>query len=290
MEQTFDNTETYNPNEYQLILNQMEEFLSSVSSLDSISCDFNIKILELIFTQNNKKEKITFFLDLQKLLKRKSKLSAQNLDKLLKDYVLKLPRNVIEDEKRFNEHIFMKFLNGKLILLTDFDEIFVGLLTKNNSINLQNTIIKLLTSLILEQHVLNPQNLAIIPLLQNILENRENVARDLPAFFEELKKERYNTFVNPNLNFQLNKKENLANVDVQNYINAVTHIFGEYDKQFYEIVVEKFEKWLLLSTENQITAYIHDLESSFVSKLDENFKKFFVYVIDICINRALDSL
>ena len=147
-----------------------------------------------------------------------------------------------------------------------------------------------MNSLIIEQHVLNPQNLAVIQILQNILESRENVSKELPGFFEELKKEKISNFASTNMSFPPSKKEIPAHVDVQTYINAVTYIFGEYDKQFYEIVVEKFEKWLLLSTESQITTYIHDLESSFVSKLDENFKKFFVYMIDICVNRALDSL
>jgi hypothetical protein len=273
-----------------MLLNQTEEFLNSINSLDNLSCDLAIKILELIFSQLNKKEKLAFFFDLIKLIRRKAKQSVQSLDKLLKEYIQKLSRAVVEDEKRFNDAMIMKLLNMKLILLTDLDEIFSSLLTKNNSINLQNTVIKLMNSLILEQHVLNPQNLAMIQILQNILESRENVSKELPGFFEELKKEKMNNFINPNLNFPTNKKEIPANVDVQSYINAVTYIFGEYDKQLYEVVVEKFDKWLLLSTENQITAYIHDLESSFVSKLDENFKKFFVYVIDICVNRALDSL
>lgn len=285
MEQTFDNNEIYNPSENQHLFNQAEDFLSSINSLEILILDLDLEILDLIFSQPNKKEKLGFFTELLKLLKGKSKLSAPKLDKFLKDYIQKLPGNIIDDEKRFNDVIFVKFLNGKLVLLTDLDEMFCELLSKNNSLNLQNTIIKLLTSLILEQHVLNPQNLNMISILQNILENRENVSKELGVFFEELRKEKNN------VNIQINRKtNNIINADVQSYMNAVTYIFGEYDKQFYEVVMEKFEKWLLLSTENQITAYIHDLESSFVSKLDENFKKFFVYVIDICVNRALDSL
>ena len=290
LEQTLDNSESYTQNEYQTLLGQTEEFISSITSIDNIVCELSVKILELIFSQPNKKEKLTFFLDLQKILKRKAKFSAPNLDKLLKEYIQKLPRNIIEDEKRFSDVLFMKLLNGKLILLTELDEIFAGLLSKNASINLQNTIVKLLNSLILEQHVLNPQSMLTMTLLQNIIEAKENVSKELILFLDELKKEKINIFSNPNINFALNKKDNSINLDLQNYINAVTYIFGEYDQQFYEVVIEKFERWLLLSTENQITSYIHDLESSFVSKLDENFKKFFVYVIDICVNRALDSL
>ena len=290
MENALDNTDSFSPNEYQLFLNQTEEFLSSINSLDSLSPELVSKILELVFSQVNKKEKLAFFFELIKLVRRKSKQSVQSIDKIIKETIQKLPRNIIEDEKRLNDALFMKLLNTKLILLTDLDEIFSSLLAKSNSINLQNIVIRLMNSLIIEQHVLNPQNLAVIQILQNILESRENVSKELPGFFEELKKEKISNFASTNMSFPPSKKEIPAHVDVQTYINAVTYIFGEYDKQFYEIVVEKFEKWLLLSTESQITTYIHDLESSFVSKLDENFKKFFVYMIDICVNRALDSL
>ena len=290
MENSLDNADSFSPNEYQILLNQTEEFLNSISSLDSLSPELVSKILELVFSQVNKKEKLAFFFELIKLVRRKSKQSVQSIDKILKETIQKLPRNIIEDEKRLNDALFMKLLNTKLILLTDLDEILSSLLAKSNSLNLQNTAIRLMNSLIIEQHVLNPQNLALIQILQNILESRENVSKELPGFFEELKKEKMSNFASTNMSFPPSKKEIPAHVDVQTYINAVTYIFGEYDKQFYEVVVEKFEKWLLLSTESQITTYIHDLESSFVSKLDENFKKFFVYMIDICVNRALDSL
>lgn len=290
MEQTFDGPESFSANDIQILYSQTEEFLTTINSLDSLAWELASKILELIFSQTNRKEKLTFFVDLLKILKRKAKNSSGNLERFLKEYLQKLPRNVLEDEKRFNDLLIMKFLNGKLILLSDLDEILAGILSKCISLNVQNTIIKLLSSLILDQHVLNPQTMAVIPLLQNALESKEQpIIKELPMFFEELKKERSGS-AGPNMGFSSNKKESAANADVQSYINAVTLIFGEYDKQFYEVVVEKFDKWLLLSTEVQITAYIHDLESSFVSKLDENFKKFFVYVIDICVNRALDSL
>lgn len=290
MEQTFDIPENFSNNEIQLLYSQTEEFLSSISSLDSIAVEIASKILELIFSQQNRKEKLSFFIDLLKILKRKAKSVSQNIEKFLKDYLQKLPRSVLEDDKRFNDLIIMKFLNAKLILLIDLDEILAGVLSKNCLINVQNTIIKLLSSLILDQHVLNVQTMTVVPLLQEVLEGKDPIAKDLANFLEELKKEKNNNFTNTNANFSSNKKEMVVNADVQNYINAVTLIFGEYDKQFYEVVVEKFDKWLLLSTEIQISSYIHDLESSFVSKLDENFKKFFVYVIDICVNRALDSL
>lgn len=290
MEQTFDIPENFSNNESQLLYSQTEEFLSSISSLDSIAVEIASKILELIFSQQNRKEKLSFFIELLKILKRKAKSVSQNIEKFLKDYLQKLPRSVLEDDKRFNDLIIMKFLNAKLILLIDLDEILAGVLSKNCLINVQNTIIKLLSSLILDQHVLDVQTMTVVPLLQEVLERKDPIAKDLANFLEELKKEKNNNFPNPNANFSNSKKEMVVNADVQNYINAVTLIFGEYDKQFYEIVVEKFDKWLLLSTEIQISSYIHDLESSFVSKLDENFKKFFVYVIDICVNRALDSL
>lgn len=290
MEQTFDIPENFSANEIQLLYSQTEEFFSSISSLDSIAVEIASKILELIFSQQNRKEKLSFFIDLLKILKRKAKAASQNMEKFLKDYLQKLPRLVLEDEKRFNDLIIMKFLNAKLILLTDLDEILAGVLSKNCLISVQNTIIKLLSSLILDQHVLNVQTMTVVPLLQEVLEGKDPIAKDLANFLEELKKEKNSNFANANTNFSINKKEMALNADVQNYINAVTLIFGEYDKQFYEIVVEKFDKWLLLSTEMQISSYIHDLETSFVSKLDENFKKFFVYVIDICVNRALDSL
>lgn len=55
--------------------------------------------------------------------------------------------------------------------------------------------------------------------------------------------------------------------------------------------MEKFLEWLQISTERQITVYIKDLEKTVFSKMEDGqTKKFFVYAIEICVNRALDSL
>jgi len=50
------------------------------------------------------------------------------------------------------------------------------------------------------------------------------------------------------------------------------------------------EEWLTLKTESQISSYIKKLETEILPKGDDNIQKFFIYVTDICLNYAMDSI
>ena len=81
-----------------------------------------------------------------------------------------------------------------------------------------------------------------------------------------------------------------AELDLQNSLDAVQSIFGQIDSNFYELAIRKFDDWLSLTTESQISTYIKNLETTVLLKGDENLQKFFAFVTDICVNHALDSL
>ena len=78
--------------------------------------------------------------------------------------------------------------------------------------------------------------------------------------------------------------------DLQQYLRQVSKFFAVFDHIFNENVKEKFLEWMQISTEKEITVLIRDLERNIFSKGDEQRKKFFVYAIEISVNRSLESM
>jgi hypothetical protein len=63
----------------------------------------------------------------------------------------------------------------------------------------------------------------------------------------------------------------------------------EKDFGLQELVKQKFNEWLQISTQSQITAYIKDLEQTILLKGSENLQRFFVSITEAAITKALDS-
>lgn len=69
----------------------------------------------------------------------------------------------------------------------------------------------------------------------------------------------------------------------------ITKQENEKENNFYQLVKHRFDEWLQITTESQISQYIKNLEQNILLKGSENLQKFFVIIIETAINKALQS-
>jgi uncharacterized membrane protein len=268
--------------ELQNMLKTVEEFISNVKSVEGIDFELAQKIVFSLFLKVNSNEKIQFYIEVLVLLRNRHGMNKVALAKDIKLFISSMDKSILDDSKKFNMFVMMSLLKKQLLNLRDFDEVFAELLERYPSLIVLQCLVRTLRACIFEEKMLQPNCFQLCLDRLNLINSQDP---EIKAFLEDIK-----NFSTNSLNNQISRsRQTQPDYDLQNYLIAVRNIFGEPNTEFYDQVVQEFEKWLSLTSEQQITQFIKNLENSPLLKGEENLQKFYVFVTDICITNALCS-
>ena len=132
-----------------------------------------------------------------------------------------------------------------------------------------------------------PQNFRrSLDVLQQLYEGKESLNSDIASFLQDYGVSAAEGQKAPQA---VQKAASLEDVELRETLNIVKQLFVQLDTKFCNLTLEQFEVFLELTTDQQITLYIQQLESSILLRGNENLQKFFVFVAYFAVNNCLQS-
>mgnify|MGYP001181065392 CR=1 FL=1 len=222
-------------------------------------------------------EKLTVYLDLLALLK---KHYDSNLGGEIMEWILD------PQEKRAIKHeIIMIFIRKNFISVSEFDDAFADALEKHNQMSpFFCSLAKIIQTMVFEEKLLGIEQFQRS--LDQINKNKKNLIEipELKKFFEDF--ERFKIFTS---NEQARYHTTAQYQETQSLNpNIITTIFNEKESEFFKICAQKLYEWLPLSDQDEIQEYSKGLFDLLQGQSD-TILKFFVFTIDISVDRALES-
>jgi uncharacterized protein YlbG (UPF0298 family) len=156
------------------------DFIKALKNFDELAADLNVQIYQIMFLRTNSMKKIAYFIELLHFIKNST--MKQN-NKLLKEFIEKLPDQILQSEEIFQSYVFLKFIKRNILWINEFDELFAGLVRKGHA-SIQICLIRVIKELVFNEKIMILQN------FQQSLESLKkfkHVCKESIAFFEEIK-------------------------------------------------------------------------------------------------------
>ena len=99
-------------------------------------------------------KKIAYFIELLHFIKNST--MKQN-NKLLKEFIEKLPDQILQSEEIFQSYVFLKFIKRNILWINEFDELFAGLVRKGHA-SIQICLIRVIKELVFNEKIMILQN------------------------------------------------------------------------------------------------------------------------------------
>ena len=216
------------------------------------------------------------------------------------NYNPKLTKSITEwfftapHESKWNHSILTIFLRRNLLHISDFDAGYANVLEHLEFKNVTplDCIVYVLKSLVIEQKIfaiytfkriveklIGIQRKKVAPIDQIF----SHLAPEVSTFIEHLA-----DFMKMNNDYTYSIQLRLTNIDPQykKLFKDVDDYFKKPDLSFYKLAVQMFKKWLVASSEEELTDFIKSFEEE-ITKKDSSFTiGFFCYSIDMACRRA----
>ena len=179
----------------------------------------------------------------------------------------------------------MIFIRKNFISVSEFDDAFADALEKHNQMSpFFCSLAKIIQTMVFEEKLLGIEQFQRS--LDQINKNKKNLIEipELKKFFEDF--ERFKIFTS---NEQARYHTTAQYQETQSLNpNIITTIFNEKESEFFKICAQKLYEWLPLSDQDEIQEYSKGLFDLLQGQSD-TILKFFVFTIDISVDRALES-
>lgn len=267
--------------ELQLVHKRIMEMIQHHGNYDEVPFECSIKLLEPLFNDQIRVNKINFFLAVLRELRQMNEALPSEL----------LQWILVPTEKRITKaEIVLKLIKDNFVNVPELDQGFVDLLeASNNNVQFCLSIIKIIKALIVDEKLLESSHFqkTIEHILKNIKVFKEAHPK-MEKYIEDFKAAIYYT---PNLNNQARPKLVQPQPDsiYKATLQQALGLFTEKDEENYNQACNKFDEWLRITSETEMPAFIKVIETTIFQAPSETLIGFFAYMTDACVEHALTS-
>jgi len=247
-------------------LNSFKDFFNANGGFnENQTIDFAMSFIQIVVLKPRKSEL---------LLKTVQFLAGKHIKRVskeIKNFLLNLQENVLNDHAKFNETLLLNLFNFKLLNEKSLDKV-CGTLLKKPLVNVQNSIVKTLSFLIFTSKQITPKDCLLSSVsFGNIEKSNENVIK----FLENLNK--FSSFA-----VRTNRKAEILE-------------FLEKKSPFHEKIYELFQRFLLLffnKVKNEALSLeiLNNFETLFLHESEEISMKTFAILLELSIVHTTNSL